>query len=130
MIVVKTVVKPSKIHGLGLFADQFIPKGAAVWIFNPLVDIVYTKKQIKSFPKVFREFLSVYSYEIKNGSRVLSADGDRFINHCDKPNVVAANDKKDVALRDILIGEELTLDYYSFDEETSRLNSISKTDLT
>ena len=36
---VKTIIKESDIHGIGLFADEFIPKGTKIWEFTPNFDI-------------------------------------------------------------------------------------------
>ncbi len=33
MLLVRTARRPSDIHGMGLFADQFIPAGTATWRF-------------------------------------------------------------------------------------------------
>ena len=51
MLVVKTKIKNSPIHGIGLFAEEFIPKGTLVWKLNKKFDLIYTKKQFNSLPK-------------------------------------------------------------------------------
>ena len=38
MLLVKTTLRPSEVHGLGLFADEFIPKGIAIWRFDGRAD--------------------------------------------------------------------------------------------
>jgi hypothetical protein len=37
MLLVKTTIAPSPIHGIGLFADQFIPQGTRIWEFTTLL---------------------------------------------------------------------------------------------
>jgi len=37
MFLVKTYLDKSKIRGIGLFADEFIPKGTLIWKFNYLL---------------------------------------------------------------------------------------------
>ena len=124
MLIVKTIVKPSTIHGLGLFAEQVIPKGTKTWILNPLVDITYTKEQIETFSEEFRNYLSMYAYEIEDGKRVLCGDGARHMNHSDNPNIDSIPPYEDMTNRDILPGEELTINYYLFDKESVRLGTI------
>ncbi|TSC83470.1 MAG: hypothetical protein G01um101417_553 [Parcubacteria group bacterium Gr01-1014_17] len=40
MLAVKASAKPSKIEGIGLFADEKIPKGTVTWRFHPRIDVV------------------------------------------------------------------------------------------
>lgn len=47
----------------------------------------------------------------------MCGDDGRFFNHSDKFNCFEGNDTKPiVAVRDIKKGEELTVDYYQFDD--------------
>lgn len=39
MLLVKTKIGPSKISGIGLFADQFIKKGTTIWKFQHSIDV-------------------------------------------------------------------------------------------
>ncbi len=39
MLLIKTKLDLSKIHGIGLFAGEDIPKGTIIWRFNSLIDI-------------------------------------------------------------------------------------------
>ncbi|HEY9586021.1 MAG TPA: hypothetical protein VJJ27_00060 [Candidatus Paceibacterota bacterium] len=50
MLLIKTKVKSSKIHGLGLFADQFIPEGTEIWRFTPGFDQKFTGEQLLALP--------------------------------------------------------------------------------
>ena len=38
MLLVKTRLGASAIHGIGLFADEFIPKDTVTWRFTPGLD--------------------------------------------------------------------------------------------
>jgi hypothetical protein len=44
MLLVKTVSKPSALHGTGLFADEFIPEGTVLWRFVVGKDNAYAKE--------------------------------------------------------------------------------------
>ena len=60
MLKVKTYLAVSAVHGIGLFADQDIPGGAAIWEFNPMVDLEFSceewqqlRKSISPDPRSF-----------------------------------------------------------------------------
>ena len=118
MLLVKTKIAPSKIHGIGLFADQFISKGTIVWKFVPGFDMKFTQEEIETLPQTAREFLSTYDYvSNRTGYHVLCIDNARFYNHSKTPNTtdieLEGTDEEggDVAVRDIQVGEEITYDY-------------------
>lgn len=62
MLFVKTKIAPSNIHGIGLFADQFISKGALVWKFTPGFDLKFTSEQILKFPDLLQLYIYKYSW--------------------------------------------------------------------
>lgn len=43
MLIVEAAIGPSPVAGIGLFAKQFIPKDAVVWVLHTGFDMVYTK---------------------------------------------------------------------------------------
>lgn len=132
MILVKTRLKKSRIHGIGLFADQFIQKGTPTWKYTPWFDISYSDKDLKKMSKHAQEQVFWYAYFDKKSKKyVLCADDQRFINHSSskkKINIVSTPDQ-DKALRDIKPGEELLCDYNKFDNQYFKRMGIKKTDL-
>lgn len=121
MLLVKTKIEPSKVHGIGLFADQFIPKGTPIWEFTPGLDIKMTEDELQKLSEPSREQYVNYCYHsLVDNSYVLCFDDSRFINHSKNPNMKSADSPKneegmDIALRDIEKGEELTCDCREFD---------------
>jgi len=110
----------SGIHGLGLFAAEFIGEGRVVWESHPAVDIRLTAEQIAGLPDPCREQIRKYSYrERHTGLYVLCGDDARFFNHSPRPNCVdvftAEGGDLTLAARDIEEGEEMTCDYALFD---------------
>ena len=109
------------IHGLGVFADETIPKGTLIWQFTPGFDQIFTKQQITGFPKLLRTYLDTYAWKNKKtGLYCFGADNAKYFNHADSPNTISQYEGNDQevttrASRDIAIGEELTSNYSEFE---------------
>ncbi|HUA51776.1 MAG TPA: SET domain-containing protein [Candidatus Sulfotelmatobacter sp.] len=114
MLLVKTYLAVSTIHGIGLYAAEPIARGTVIWRFDERVDRRLTKQQRESLPEPARSFVAKYSYPESVGSDVHFMDGDhaRFMNHSDDPNTDCTVDT--IATRDIAEGEELLCDYRQF----------------
>ncbi|HET8729290.1 MAG TPA: SET domain-containing protein-lysine N-methyltransferase [Alphaproteobacteria bacterium] len=112
MLLVKTYVAPSPIHGLGLFAAESIPKDTRIWEFHPAFDRFIAPEEFESLPPPAQAFLQVYAYPWPKGGDILlfSADNGRFSNHSDDANTVE-REPYAYAARDIRAGEEITSDY-------------------
>jgi uncharacterized protein len=120
MLMVKTFLKYSNIHGLGCFANEDIKQGTVVWRFDEGIDLVFTESQLSSFPESFRDFLKIYAYSPKADKEkifILCTDHARHMNHSDNPSLTETPEGMNVALRDIKKGEELTCNYFEFDKE-------------
>ena len=116
MLLVKTKIGPSKISGMGLFADEFIKAGTKVWIFEPVLDLTLTKKEIEKLSPVAQEQFHRYAYVDKFKKKyVLCGDDSRFLNHSEVPNCdETGTDDTTYSLRDINIDEEMTVNYKEF----------------
>ncbi|HXR75162.1 MAG TPA: SET domain-containing protein [Bryobacteraceae bacterium] len=120
MLTIKTELRQSHVHGLGVFAAEFIPAGTVVWVFQPDFDFRVSESTVAALPEVARERLLHYSAKW-GGGYVISADDSRFLNHSESPNLRTMNEPDaDVAVRDIHPGEELLEDYREFDETFRR----------
>lgn len=125
MLLIKTIVKESPLHGKGLFADEFIPEGTEVWRFLPEKDAAYTKEEVEKLDEPMRSgILSLFhSYISKQtGKYITFGDHSGNLNHSKQPNVGVryegdASEDINFALRDIHPGEELTIDYREFAQE-------------
>ena len=109
MLLVKTYLDKSSIHGLGVFAGQFIPKGAKVWRLVEVFDRAWSPREFAKLPKPVRDFVSHHGYRV-DGEILLTADHDHHMNHSPRSNTRWHNGHI-VATRDIAKGEELTHDY-------------------
>ncbi len=119
MIQIKTKLGPSSVHGVGLFADQFVPKGAVTWKYDPRFDSSFTEQEIEQMSEPARKQFLHYAYHDKIQNKyVLCFDDQRFINHSSNPEKINIHTTPDIdtAKRDIQPGEELFCDYNSFDD--------------
>ncbi len=122
MLRVKTKLGVSKIEGIGLFADQFIPRDTVVWEFNPLIDLKLKEDEIATLAEGARQQVQKYSYRDElSGLYIFCGDDARFFNHEDEPNCASVTwgpfGGRTIAGRDIRPGEELTCNYRSFDRD-------------
>ncbi len=120
MLLVKTKLGQSKIQGIGLFADEFIPKGTLVQKFIEGVDLELTPEVVDALPVPAKKIFLHYAYRNKITSKyILNSDDARFLNSSDNPNLIGdrLNKEADIAARDIEKGEGLTVDYRDFDAD-------------
>ncbi len=123
MLLVKTKIGQSKIHGIGVFANQFIPKGTPIWKFQPGFDLKIDKSELANLSEPAKEQFFEYTYlNPKTNKYILCFDDARFFNHSDNPNCIDSNSSDDeegidIAARDIQEGEELTCDYKEFEAD-------------
>jgi uncharacterized protein len=112
MLLVKTYLDKSRLHGLGVFAGQFIRKGTKIWRFVEGFDRFYTPKQFAKLPKPAREYIKLHGFRWED-EVLFSADHDSHMNHSENPNTYLHNGYA-VARRNIRKGEEITNDYRDF----------------
>ena len=121
MLLVRTKLLLSGIHGIGVFGDEFIAKETVVWKYSSDLDRVFTEEDLSKMSKLNREFLETYCFKYF-GKYYLCVDDARFMNHSAKPNCtdIGVDEIKDndlgytIAQADIRVGEEITCDYSFF----------------
>lgn len=100
----KVVVKESKIHGKGIFITRDIKKGQIIFVIkgNMVRWEVHNKKESLYGP----DWIGV------SETKWIDPDGPaRFLNHSCNPNCGIKGMVTIRALRDIKMGEEITVDY-------------------
>ena len=110
MLIVRTYVARSNIHGMGVFTAEPLKAGTQIWIFDPLIDQEITPAQLAMLPDAARKLALARSFTTDDGKTILSRDNGVFLNHAEGPNT-SGGAKESVAVRDIAVGEELTEDY-------------------
>lgn len=96
--------------GYGVVATRRIPRGTVTWAQDPL-DVVLTPEAIRGLGPAYAGLVSHYGFRDQPGNVVLCWDLGRFLNHSCQPSCGGTDYRFEVALRDILPGEELTNDY-------------------
>ena len=114
MMMVETELRPSSIHGIGVFVAEPVAAGQLIWRFDSRVDRVFSDAELNAMPERLQSYLRTYS-TLHDGLKlwVLCGDNGRHFNHSETPNTrslgVAFGD--DLAAVDIPAGTELTSDY-------------------
>ena len=115
MLTINTYLAPSRVHGIGLFAAEFIPAGSPVWKYNRDIDKIFKKEVFLAICNrldscSLRHLLN--SSYIRGGRYFYLTDNARFINHTEvNDNICFADDYTEIALRDIDPQEELLENY-------------------
>ncbi|MFT3811249.1 MAG: SET domain-containing protein [Micropepsaceae bacterium] len=118
MLTIKTELKASALHGIGLFTAQRIPAGTVVWRFDPLFDLHFPDAAYEAAPPVQKHHIDYYGFLSKaTREHIYSLDDSRFMNHSDAPNMIVTygagqGEPTMVARRDIAPGEEITVNYH------------------
>ncbi len=107
-------VTRSTIQGKGIIAEKKVPKGSVTWVMEHDIRI-YTPDQVKKFSKQYKKLLDTYAYYI-NDKLVYSAGPSKYFNHSCDPNILPFpyEMEGDLAVRDILPGQEATYEYGFF----------------
>ena len=122
MLVVKTSIKASIIEGIGLFAEESIPMGTTVWKYDPRFDLSFEPTNVDALPELQKDFIKRYAYlSSDSGKYIFCADDARFMNHSSTNNNLdvvpfkGEPETRGVANRDIKAGEEILINYRTFD---------------
>jgi hypothetical protein len=114
------MLRPSPIAGIGVFAIADIPRGCREMFGPPdpaSAWVTVTRADVEALPEPARMLVETYClYDDKHyfvpAHGFTKMDLALYLNHSDTPNVVSVEDGQYFeAVRDIAVGEELTVDY-------------------
>ena len=96
-----------------------IKKGQLIKEVRPDFEIEFNKDNLPKMPLALAKLINTHAYERELGSKILvmGIDNEKYLNHSNDPNV---NDNG-IALKDIKIGDEITIDYKDFDVNINNL---------
>ena len=127
MLLIRTVLAPSAIHGLGVMAAESVAAGQPIWRFEPGIDLVIPASRAAELPPAFRAYLDLHGYRSPEfaDSVVLSCDHAKFLNHSDDPNTEIVG-RETLARRAIADGEEITCNYRLFVSDWSGFDPVGE----
>lgn len=96
--------------GYGIFVTHDIPQGTITWSKDSL-DREFTPMEISRIPAEDKENILKYTYRTSKGNYYFCWDLTRYVNHSSDANTMITPYGFEIALRDIVSGEELTNDY-------------------
>lgn len=128
MLRVKAKPKESKLEGIGLFAEEFIPAGTITWQYDADFDTAFDPETYDRLEENAKELFLKHSYfDYKLEKYILCSDNQRFINHSENPNI-KSTPEQDVAIIDIQIGEELLCTYSDYEPDWFERRKINRAD--
>ena len=128
MLVVPAELRPSPIHGIGVFLLTPVKKGALIWRFDSRIDRVYSQDELENLPAPLRKFTETYAMWHKPSNLwVICGDYACYMNHSETPNTLSmgAVFADDVAACDLAAGVELTTDYRVICDSTLETGTLS-----
>ena len=99
--------------GWGVFATSKIPMGTITYVWDPLEIEVGPEDPRLDDPRT-AEMIERYSYLDPGGTRIVSWDHAKYVNHCCQCNTMSTAYGFEIAVRDIEAGEEITDEYGMF----------------
>ena len=116
MFYVKHTLKPSKINGIGLFANQNIKKGEVVYEVVLADDLLLTNNEFITLTSSQKSTIEHFGYFDKKLSKWHLANDDiKFCNHSPNSNVSLIGSKL-IALRNINSGDEILHNYQEIED--------------
>jgi hypothetical protein len=111
-----TLHSVNKEKGLGIFATSFIPKGTLTYVKDKLeIEISMDDHRLKD--PLLNEIIETYTFIDENGTRILSWDNAKYVNHCCHCNTMSTGYGFEIAVSDIAPGEEITDEYGMFNSD-------------
>lgn len=112
------MLKPSALHGIGVFAVAPIKKGERnIFSTSNAEWVEVSKEEVEALPKHARDLVEnhclyneTHYFIPEYGFKLF--DLAVYLNHSEQPNLISINDGEFFeAVRDIEVGEELLIDY-------------------
>jgi SET domain-containing protein len=108
-------VRPSRIHAVGVYTSTPVRKGERILEYSgPRISAEEADRRYENSPRT-------YLYGLDDGKTIIDGEGmAAYLNHSCEPNCEVDEIKGHVwilAMRDIVVGEELLWDYNLYDDD-------------
>ncbi len=128
MLLVRTYLAKSLIHGIGLFTGETIAAGVIVYKPSPDLDLCISHEVFSVLDERNQKVIAHYGFRSKVDDKwYLAFDDIRFCNHSTVGNIgvkIFNGISCLAAKNDIVVGEELLQDYGEFENSTTLLRGI------
>lgn len=130
---IKYQLKQSNISnaGLGIFADEFVPKGKMVWKFRNEDHVFYNTKQsieqkLSTLTHEEAKEYVTYMYSMDTKTAVYELDDGKYVNHSLNSNIYCINGNENCyASKDIHKGDEIVENYITSYEGENELKWLT-----
>lgn len=112
--------------GYGVFATERLPRGTITYVWDPL-EVEIRPDDPRLAEPVLRDKIERYSYIDAVGTRIVSWDHAKYVNHCCQCNTMSTAYGFEIAIRDIEAGEQITDEYGMFNMPEPMNLSCSRT---
>lgn len=102
--------------GYGVVATEFIPMGTITYVKDDMEVVLDANHYLHSDAR-YSPMIEKFSYTEADGTKVLSWDIAKYINHSCDYNTLSTGYGFEIAIRDIQPGEQITDDYGMFNIE-------------
>jgi uncharacterized protein len=99
--------------GRGIVATRHIPKGTVTYVRDKLEIVIAPGDPLLEDPG-YKNIIETYTYTDPDGTRILSWDHAKYVNHCCQCNTISTGYGFEIAIRDIEPQEEITDEYGLF----------------
>jgi SET domain-containing protein len=121
---VLTRLRPSRIHGVGVFAIRNIKKGTYIFPEDQQRIVWIDESQVRRAPaalaRLYKDFAIIRGRKYGVPSHFDRLTPAWYLNESKSPNVAIDKSYRFYALRYIRRGEELTVDYDSYSDRPAR----------
>ena len=127
------MLKPSPVHGIGVFAIRDIPKGCRSifskgtggWVRLSFEEVEQLPAHSRNLVETYCLYDETHYFVPDYGFKLM--DLALYLNHSSTPNIASVDEGEAFeALRDIRTGEELLVDYGTIAEGLSDYDSVHK----